>query len=368
MVPFCEAQRRKSRVQISHDFSPRNRGAFASRYFPCSCGGPAANSQQAAPSSANAEQKVTFNRDIAPIIFHNCASCHHAGEAGPFPLLTYENVRKHARQIAEVTRDRYWNFILPVPIDQTRWLKAIEIRLGDKHLIHHANILVDRTRSVRRREKEPGAGFSGMDLGIESEFFDPDSHFLFWKPGTVPYMEPDGMALRLDKGTDLILNMHLQPSGKPELIKPAWAFTSPTSRPPCIRFLSSLKVMGSSSHALYAETTQVLTNARRAACMTSTTLRHAGFTDAKARTGTSAGRDRRGRPGEPVHSGATLAELRRSYLTQGNGDVQGRDASAGRFRPTLGGFGQSAPDRARAVIVSLSDPRAWPFGHYSVGS
>ena len=29
------------------------------------------------------------------------------------------------------------------------------------------------------------------------------------------------MALRLDKGTDLILNTHLQPSGKPEVIQPS---------------------------------------------------------------------------------------------------------------------------------------------------
>ena len=29
------------------------------------------------------------------------------------------------------------------------------------------------------------------------------------------------MALRLDKGTDLVLNTHLQPSGKPEVIQPS---------------------------------------------------------------------------------------------------------------------------------------------------
>jgi len=117
--------------------------------------------------------------------------------------------------------DRYWNFVLPVPIDQTRWLKAIEIRPGNKRLVHHANILVDRAQSARHRHKDALAGFGGMDLGIESEFFDPDSHFLFWKPGTVPYVEPEGMSLRLDKGADLILNIHVQPSGKPELITPS---------------------------------------------------------------------------------------------------------------------------------------------------
>ncbi len=117
--------------------------------------------------------------------------------------------------------DMYWNFIFRTPVDRTRWLKAIEIRPGDKRVVHHANILVDRGESARRQEKEPGAGFSGMELKIESESFDPDSHFLFWKPGTVPKAEPDGMALRLDKDTDLVLNIHLQPSGKQEKIQPS---------------------------------------------------------------------------------------------------------------------------------------------------
>ena len=255
-------------------------------------------SARPAPTSAAAPQ-VTFNRDIAPIIFHSCSSCHRPGEAAPFSLLTYSDVKKHARQIAEVTRarsmppwlpqpqelkfadearmtdteirriadwveqgavegdpkdlppepkfvegwrlgkpdliltaskpftlppsgtDTYWNFIFPVPIDRTRWVKAVEIRPGDKRYVHHANILVDRAEESRRRESEPGAGFGGMEIRIESQVFDPDSHLLFWKPGTIPSAEPDGMALRLDKGTDLILNTHLQPSGKPEVIQPS---------------------------------------------------------------------------------------------------------------------------------------------------
>lgn len=47
--------------------------------------------------------RVTFSHDIAPIVFRSCAPCHHAGEAGPFPLITYGDVKSHARQIADVT-------------------------------------------------------------------------------------------------------------------------------------------------------------------------------------------------------------------------------------------------------------------------
>lgn len=117
--------------------------------------------------------------------------------------------------------DMYWNFVFRTPVDRTRWLRAIEIRPGDKRVVHHANILVDRNQSARRMEASSGAGFPGMELKIESETFDPDSHFLFWKPGTVPRPEPEGMSLRLNKDTDLVLNMHLQPSGKPEKIQPS---------------------------------------------------------------------------------------------------------------------------------------------------
>ena len=63
----------------------------------------------------SADRNVTFNRDIAPIVFHYCASCHRPGEAGPFPLLTYEDVKKHGNQIAAVTTTRFMPPWLPEP-------------------------------------------------------------------------------------------------------------------------------------------------------------------------------------------------------------------------------------------------------------
>jgi len=116
--------------------------------------------------------------------------------------------------------DVYWNFIFRSPLHSSRFIKAIEIHPGDKRLVHHANLLVDRTQSARRQEESPGSGFASMELQIESESFDPDGHFLFWKPGSPPIVEPPGFALRLDPENDLVLNTHLQPSGKPESVQP----------------------------------------------------------------------------------------------------------------------------------------------------
>ena len=248
---------------------------------------------------AVAAQSPTFHHDIAPILLAKCAPCHRPGEAGPFSLLTYQDARKRAQQIADVTRKRYmppwlpapgfgefagearltaaqvetiakwaeagapegpsageprpppftegwhlgppdliltadkpftvpadgpdvfWNFVLSVPLKETRQVKAIEIRPGNSRSVHHANLLLDRSRSLRYREKEPGAGFEGMDVTIASDTFDPDSHFLFWKPGGTPWQEPAGMSWHLDPGNDLILNVHLRPSGKSEPVRPS---------------------------------------------------------------------------------------------------------------------------------------------------
>jgi len=254
--------------------------------------------------AATIPRAPSFAQDIASIVYQNCAACHHPGGAGPFPLLTYEDVKKHARQIETVTKSRYmppwqpqdsgnefqgerrltdtqirliadwvragelegppsetppaphftggwqlgppdlvlqasrpfsvpasgpnvfWNFIFKPDIETTRYVRAIEIRPagsqnGNTRIVHHANLLIDRTGATRRLESSPGAGFPGMDLTIDRNPFDPDSHFLFWKPGTVPYSEPDGLAWRLDPGNYLVLNTHLQPTGRPEQVQPS---------------------------------------------------------------------------------------------------------------------------------------------------
>jgi len=47
-----------------------------------------------------------FTKDIAPILYKNCVSCHHEGEVAPFALIRYEDVRKRVALIAQVTRSR----------------------------------------------------------------------------------------------------------------------------------------------------------------------------------------------------------------------------------------------------------------------
>jgi hypothetical protein len=50
--------------------------------------------------------EVTFAEHIAPIVYDKCATCHRPGEVGPFSLLSYEDVRKRAKMIRQVTDNR----------------------------------------------------------------------------------------------------------------------------------------------------------------------------------------------------------------------------------------------------------------------
>lgn len=60
----------------------------------------------AAPHKDSAERKITYANSVAAILQKNCATCHRPGEVSPFSLLTYDDARKRAKQIALVTKSR----------------------------------------------------------------------------------------------------------------------------------------------------------------------------------------------------------------------------------------------------------------------
>ena len=268
----------------------------------------------AKPGNAT-KDSPTWSRQIAPILYNNCTTCHHPGGAGPFSLLTYDDARRWSAQILTVTQSRFmppwlpepgygdfadnrrlsaedlasikrwvnanmpegnaaeapappkytseWqlgppdliltapesftvpadgqdlfrNFIYPVPVTGTRYVRAVEILPGNARVVHHANILIDRTAELRRQHPNDWkAGIPGMELEIGSgDRFDPDSHFLFWKPDTPAVIEPPGMPWRIDPGNDLILNTHLKPTGRVETVQPRiglyFTDTPPTRQP-----------------------------------------------------------------------------------------------------------------------------------------
>lgn len=129
--------------------------------------------------------------------------------------------------------DVFRNFVIPIPLDSTRYVRGMEIRPGAAGVVHHATILIDRTRASRRLDADdPQPGYEGM---FSEGARNPESHALGWTPGMTPALDPPGIAWRLEAGSDLVIQLHMIPSGKPEPVRPSVGFffaATPPSRMP----------------------------------------------------------------------------------------------------------------------------------------
>jgi Flp pilus assembly protein TadD/mono/diheme cytochrome c family protein len=261
------------------------------------------------------EADVTFARDIAPIVFDACVSCHRPGGPGPFSLTTYDDVRRRATQIAQVTQSRFmppWKvepgvgqfvgqrqltdreialidrwakdgtpegdpkllpalpassggwllgtpdlvvkpdapFMLPaqqtdafrifairVPVKQRTYVTGIEFHPGNARVVHHANIRIDRSGATRTLDAaDPLPGYDGL-MPRSAEY--PEGHFLGWTPGQVAPLVPAELSWPLEPGSDLVVQLHMQPSGAVEEVLPEIGFyfsdRAPSKTPTILR-------------------------------------------------------------------------------------------------------------------------------------
>jgi tetratricopeptide (TPR) repeat protein len=261
-----------------------------------------------------ASAQPTYSKDIAPLLNDRCALCHHPGGTAPFALTTYDEVKRHATQIAAVTKRRYmppwkadpadgpfvgqhplsdaeidllerwaadgslegqhlapptkiwpegWQlgkpdlivtlpepytlqadgtdvfriFVLPIPVGSEKFVRGLEFLPGNPRVVHHANIRLDRTPASRALDDaDPGPGYNGLILR-SAEY--PDGHFLGWTPGQVSPLLPKDLSWRLETNTDLVVEVHMQPSGKVEAVQPSIGFyfsdEPPTRTPAMLR-------------------------------------------------------------------------------------------------------------------------------------
>lgn len=140
---------------------------------------------------------------------------------------------QEAYALAAEGADVIRNFVIPLTLGESRFIRAVELRPGNKRVVHHAVLKVDRTRVSRRLDvHDPQPGFGGMAMGYAAW---PEGHAIVWAPGTMPHAGEPGIAWRLDPGTDLVLQLHMVPSGKPEQVRAEiglhFARESPTRYP-----------------------------------------------------------------------------------------------------------------------------------------
>ena len=133
-------------------------------------------------------------------------------------------------------------FVLSLPVDRQRYVRGIEFRASNPR-IHHANIRIDATPASRELEEQDATpGYDGII--VRSAVY-PDGHFLGWTPGQAAPLLPAGLAWTLQPKSDLVVQLHLVPSGKPELIQPSIGvyFTDdPPTRTPVMMRLSNQQI------------------------------------------------------------------------------------------------------------------------------
>ena len=235
---------------------------------------------------------VTFNHDVAPIIYQNCSECHRPGEAAPFSLLSYADVVKKANTIGKVTRARimqpwkpepasfayrddrrltddqiaviqdwvktgmpegpaaekpaapvftsgwrlgepdlvvempgpyhvpadgpdiYRNIAVPLNLTEDKWIAAVDIHPSARAAVHHALYFADpmgKAHLKPAQATEPG--FNGLLAGGARVALGG------WAVGGQPHLYPFDLALLLPKGSDLVVQYHFHPTGKPEAEK-----------------------------------------------------------------------------------------------------------------------------------------------------
>jgi len=233
----------------------------------------------------------TFNKDIAPILYQNCSTCHRPGEVAPFALLSYQDAAKRAGLIASVTKSRFmppwkpeqgygkfaherrltdeqiallqewasagapegnpaekpappvfptgWQagqpdqelkmsapfdvkadgpdqfrcFVMPMNLDKEAYVSGAEFRPGNPRVVHHAIVFLDSSGTARRLAAASGGsgypcfggpGFGGAVLVVG------------WAPGATPLASQPALSQPVRPGTDVVVQVHYHPSGKPE--------------------------------------------------------------------------------------------------------------------------------------------------------
>ncbi|MBL8820231.1 MAG: redoxin domain-containing protein [Planctomyces sp.] len=240
--------------------------------------------------SHGTKSQLTFNRDIAPVVFEHCSVCHRPGEVAPFSLMTFDDLLQHADQVKLVLErsimppwkpepgfaefrnehrlndrekqrfldwlnsernegapgdlppepeftdgwqlgkpdlilemaesfsvpsdgpDIYQHFVIPTGLTKDRLVNAVEFRPGAPEVVHHSIMYYDTTGRGRELDAEdPLPGYARMG----SPGFAVTGSLGGWGPGGQPQPLPIAMGRPLEKGSDMIVQIHYHSIGRP---------------------------------------------------------------------------------------------------------------------------------------------------------
>ena len=111
--------------------------------------------------------------------------------------------------------DEYRCFVLPIQIPAGKYIKAIEYRPGNRKVVHHA-VFTSMSREQAAAKLAAGDGKSFLS-GLAPPGRLLSGPLSIWTPGMEPHVLPGELAASWPEKSDLVLQLHLHPSGKPEV-------------------------------------------------------------------------------------------------------------------------------------------------------
>ncbi|HEY3441502.1 MAG TPA: hypothetical protein VGK29_12145 [Paludibaculum sp.] len=118
---------------------------------------------------------------------------------------------KSFRVPAEGT-DIYRHFAFPIGLPEDKWVRAIEFRPGARSVVHHALLYFDTAALWPTLDGKDGkAGFDEYNSPVAKR-----QRVATWAVGSNPRTYPEGIAVKLPKGADLVVQTHFHPTGKEE--------------------------------------------------------------------------------------------------------------------------------------------------------
>jgi hypothetical protein len=106
----------------------------------------------------------------------------------------------------------YQHFIVPTGFTEDKWVQVVELRPGNRAVVHHAAVFVRPPDSKWMRDVKLGEAATGKQVagqGLGEELLD------FHVPGSVPHALATGQAKLIRAGSDLVFQMHYTANGKP---------------------------------------------------------------------------------------------------------------------------------------------------------
>jgi hypothetical protein len=120
-------------------------------------------------------------------------------------------------KLAAEGEDVYRHFVVDPKLDKPAYINAVDVRPGNRAVVHHVIVFLDRGKSAERlaaANTDGQEGYSGSGGGVG---FLPSGSLGGWAPGIRARYLPEGTAYRIDPGTKLVLQVHYHKSGKEEL-------------------------------------------------------------------------------------------------------------------------------------------------------